>query len=242
MEKFGIIGKASGVNMLGTWVNVAAVILGSLIGILLKKGLPEKIAKGMTTAVALAVLYIGIDGMMSGENTLVLVLSMVVGTLLGTLLRLDDGLNHLGGWLEKKISKDGDSGRITEGFVSASLLFCVGAMTIVGPLQSGLTGNHEMQFTKAILDLISAIVLASTLGSGVMLSAFTVLLLQGSITLLAQVVAPFLGDYVIAEMTCAGSVLILALGMNLLGITRIKLVNSLPAVFLPILLCLFLKV
>ncbi len=228
--------------MLGTWVNVATVILGSLIGMFLKKGLPEKIAKGMTTAVALAVLYIGIDGMMSGENTLVLVLSMVAGTLLGTLLRMDDGLNNLGGWLEKKISKDGESGRITEGFVSASLLFCVGAMTIVGPLQSGLTGNHEMQFTKAILDLISAIVLASTLGGGVMLSAITVLVLQGSITLLAQVVAPFLSDYVIAEMTCAGSVLILALGMNLLGITRIKLVNSLPAVFLPILLCIFLKV
>ncbi len=226
--------------MLGTWVNVGTVILGSLLGLFLKKGLRSQIAKGLTTAVALAVLYIGIDGMAEGRNALVLVLSMVIGTLIGTVLKMDDGLNHLGGWLENKISKNGEPGRMTEGFVSASLLFCVGAMTIVGPLQSGLTGNHEMQFTKAILDLISAIVLASTLGSGVMLSAITVLVLQGSITLLAQVVAPFLSEAVIAEMTCAGSVLILALGLNLLGVTKIKLVNSLPAIFLPILFGLFL--
>lgn len=228
--------------MLGAWVNVATVMLGSLMGMLLKKGLPERIAKAMTTAVALAVLYIGIDGMTEGKNTLVLVLSMVIGTLLGTLLNLDDRMNRLGGWIESKVSRGGEPGKITEGFVSASLLFCVGAMTIVGPLQSGLSGNHEMQFTKAILDLISAIVLASALGGGVLLSALTVLVVQGSITLLAQVVAPFLSDYVIAEMTCAGSVLILALGLNLLGVTKIKLVNSLPAVFLPILLCIFLKV
>lgn len=228
--------------MLGTWVNVATVVIGSLVGMLLKKGLPDRIAKGMTTAVAMAVLYIGIDGMMAGENTLVLVLSMVLGTLLGTLLNLDDHLNQLGGWIESKVSRGGEPGKITEGFVSASLLFCVGAMTVVGALQSGLSGNHEMQFTKAILDLISAIVLASTLGSGVLLSSVTVLLIQGGITILAKVIAPFLSDYVIAEMTCAGSVLILALGMNLLGVTKIKLVNSLPAIFLPILLCIFLKV
>ncbi len=228
--------------MLGTWVNVATVIVGSLVGMLLKKGLSQRIAMGMTTAVAMAVLYIGIDGMLSGENTLVLVLSMVVGTLIGTLLNLDDGLNRLGGWVEGRVSRNGEPGKITEGFVSASLLFCVGAMTIVGPLQSGLSGNHEMQFTKAILDLISAIVLASALGGGVLLSAITVLVLQGSITLLAQVVAPFLSDYVIGEMTCAGSVLIFVLGLNLLGVTKIKLVNSLPAIFLPILFCIFLKV
>lgn len=228
--------------MLGTWVNVATVVIGSLVGMLLKKGLPDRVAKGMTTAVAMAVLYIGIDGMMAGENTLVLVLSMVLGTLLGTLLNLDDHLNQLGGWIESKVSRNGEPGKITEGFVSASLLFCVGAMTVVGALQSGLSGNHEMQFTKAILDLISAIVLASTLGSGVLLSSVTVLVIQGGITILARVIAPFLSDYVIAEMTCAGSVLILALGMNLLGVTKIKLVNSLPAIFLPILLCIFLKV
>jgi len=110
---------------------------------------------------------------------------------------------------------------------------------IVGALQSGLSGNHETQFTKAILDLISAIILASTLGIGVMLSGVSVFLVQGLVVLLAQVVAPYLNDYVIAEMTCAGSVLIFALSLNMLGITKIKLMNLLPAMFVPILLCMF---
>ena len=112
-------------------------------------------------------------------------------------------------------------------------------MTIVGALQSGLSGNHEMQFTKAILDLISSIVLASTLGWGVMLAAGSVFILQGAIVILAQFAAPYLSDYVIAEMTCAGSVLIFALALNMLGITKIKLMNFVPAIFIPIILCRF---
>ncbi|MBE6783047.1 MAG: DUF554 domain-containing protein [Ruminococcaceae bacterium] len=227
--------------MLGVAVNVATVIAGSLVGVLLKKSLPERIAKMMQTAVALAVLYIGIDGMMSGENTLVLVLSMVIGTLIGTLLDLDRHLNNLGTKIENKFRTKNSENRIAEGFVSATLLFCVGAMTIVGALQSGLSGNHEMQFTKAILDLISSIILASTLGWGVMLAAGSVLAIQGSIVLLAQFVAPYLSNYVIGEMTCAGSVLIVALSLNLLGITKIKLMNLVPAIFVPIGLCLLIK-
>ncbi|MBP3329747.1 MAG: DUF554 domain-containing protein [Clostridia bacterium] len=227
--------------MLGVIVNVATVIVGSLVGVLLKKSLPEKIAKMMQTAVALAVLYIGIDGMMSGENTLVLVLSMVIGTLIGTLLDLDTRLNNLGAKIENKFKSKNSDGRIAEGFVSATLLFCVGAMTIVGALQSGLSGNHEMQFTKAILDLISSIILASTLGWGVILAAGSVFAIQGSIVLLAQFVAPYLSDYVIGEMTCAGSVLIVALALNLLSITKIKLMNLVPSIFVPIGLCLLIK-
>lgn len=223
--------------MLGVLVNVATVIIGSAIGMLIKKGLPERIAKAMTTAVALAVVYIGIDGMMNGENTLVLVLSMVIGGLIGTLLNLDHHLESLGNKIESKF-KNSDT-KISEGFVSASLLFCVGAMTVVGALQSGLSGNHEMQFTKAVLDLISSIVLASTLGFGVMLAAVSVFLIQGGIVVLAHVVAPFLSDYVVAEMTCVGSVLIFALALNLLGITKIKLMNFVPAIFVPIGLCMF---
>lgn len=225
--------------MLGVLVNVGGVILGALVGMLLKKGLPEKFAKAMTTAVALAVLYIGIDGAMSGENTLVLVLAMVIGGLVGTLLDLDKRLENLGKRVETRFSKGNGNVKIAEGFVSATLLFCVGAMTIVGPLNSGLTGDHEMQFTKAILDLISAVVLTSALGGGVMLSALSVLVVQGSIVLLAQVIAPFLTDYVIGEMTCVGSVLIIALALNLMGVTKIKLMNFVPGIFLPILLCMF---
>ncbi len=224
--------------MLGVLVNTAAIIAGSLLGMLLKKGMPEKVSGSVTTAVGLAVVYIGIDGMMSGENTLVLVISMVVGTLVGSLLDLDKRLNSLAGAVERRF-KGGEKNGISEGFVSATLLFCVGAMGIVGALQSGLTGNHETQFTKALLDLISSLILASTLGWGVLLAAASVFIMQGSVVLLAQAAALYLNDYVIAEMTCAGSVLILALGLNLLGVTKIKLMNYLPAMFIPIILCRF---
>lgn len=225
--------------MIGVLANTATVIIGSIIGLLIKRGLSERIAKAMTTATALAVIYIGIDGMMQGENTLVLVLSMVVGGVIGTLLNLDGHLEKLGNKIEQKFKSQNSNAKIAEGFISATLLFCVGAMTVVGALQSGLSGNHEMQFTKAILDLISSIVLASTLGLGVILASGSVLVIQGSIVLLAQVVSPYLSDYVIAEMTCAGSVLIFALALNMLGITKIKLMNFVPAIFMPIILCIF---
>ena len=225
--------------MIGVLANVATVIIGSIIGLLIKKGLPERLSKAMTTATALAVLYIGIDGMISGKNTLVLVLSMVTGGVIGTLLNLDARIESLGNSIEKKFTKKDSNVPVAQGFISATLLFCVGAMTIVGALQSGLSGNHEMQFTKAILDLISSIVLASTLGWGVMLAAGSVFILQGTIVLLVQAAAPFLSDYVIAEMTCAGSVLIFALALNMLGITKIKLMNFVPAIFIPIILCMF---
>jgi len=225
--------------MLGVFVNVAAIIVGSLIGMLLKKGLPERFSKAMTTAIALAVMYIGADGMLSGENTLVLVISMTLGSLIGTLLDLDSKLNRLGNYIEGKLKRKNSGASVAEGFVSATLLFCVGAMAIVGALQSGLSGNHETQFTKAILDLISAVILASALGFGVMLASASVLLVQGSVVLLAQLVAPYLSDYVIGEMTCAGSVLIVALALNMLGVTKIKLLNLLPAMFIPIVLCMF---
>ena len=225
--------------MLGVIVNVATVILGSLIGVLLKKGIPERIAKSLTVAVALAAAYIGIDGMLSGENTLILIISMVLGAFIGTLLDLDRRIKNLGQKIENNFKGENKDMQIAEGFVSATLLFCVGSMTVVGALQSGLSGNHEMQFTKAILDLISSVVLASTLGWGVMLAAGSVFFIQGAIVLLAKFIEPFLNDYAINEMTCVGSVLILALAFNLLGITKIKLMNFLPAIFIPIILCLF---
>ncbi len=223
--------------MLGVIVNVIGVIAGSIVGCLLKKGLPDRVANVMTTAVALAVIYIGIDGMLSGENTLVLVLSLVIGALVGTLLDLDGKLERMANRLETKVKGNDSNGTLATGFVSATLLFCVGAMAIVGSLQSGLSGDHEMLFTKALLDFISSIVLASTLGLGVMLSAVSILIYQGAIALLAQFAAPFLSDYIIAEMTCAGSVLILALALNMLGLTKIKLLNFIPGIFIPIGLC-----
>ena len=142
--------------------------------------------------------------------------------------------------MEDKVSKGkATQGSVAKGFVTASLLFCVGAMTIVGSLESGISGNHEILFSKSLLDFISSIIFTASLGIGVMFSAAFVFVYQGAITVLAQFIGPFLGEIVIAEMTCAGSLLIIALGLNMLGITKLKVMNYIPAVFLPILLCLF---
>lgn len=222
----------------GTLVNVAAIIVGSLAGLLLKKGLPERVSGMLNIAVGLCVAYIGIGGCLSGENMLVAVLSMVIGAVIGELMDLDGKLNRLGQAVQNRFNKDKDGGStIAQSFVSASLLFCVGAMAIVGSLQSGISGDHNTLYVKSILDGISSIVFATTLGGGVLLSVIPLFLYQGAIALLAQFIAPYLSDAVIAEMTCVGSLLILALAFNLLKITKIKVANLLPAVILPIALC-----
>jgi len=226
--------------MLGTIVNTAAVIIGGFIGLLLQKGLPEKIAQTVMAGLGLCTLYIGISGCLKGENTIVTILSIVIGSIIGEVLDLDKALSHLGKALEGKFKKEGQKTSIAEGFITASLLFCVGAMTIVGSLQSGLTGNHEMLFAKSMLDFVAAIIFASSLGIGVLFSSVFVLIYQGSITLLAGFISPYLGDAVIAEMTCVGSLLIIGLALNMLNITKIKVMNYIPAIFLPIILCRFL--
>lgn len=227
--------------MLGTIVNTIAVIVGAVIGLLLKKGLPERIADTLMKGLGLCTLFLGISGSLKGENSLILIISMVAGAVIGEGIDLEDKVNRLGKWVEKQFRGKRGDGKISiaEGFVTASLLFCVGAMTIVGSLQSGLQGNHEMLFNKSMLDFVAAIIFASTLGVGVVLSAAFVLVYQGAITLLAQWVAPLLTDTVINEMTCVGSVIIIGLGLNMLGITKLKVMNYVPAIFIPIVLCRF---
>ena len=217
--------------MLGTWVNVAAVLIGGSIGLLIQNGLSQRLADTLMKGLALCTITIGRD-------TLKLILSVVIGALLGELLDLNGKIQRLGEWVERRFSKGTGGVSIAEGFVTASLMFCVGAMTIVGSLQSGLTGDHQMLFTKSMLDFVSSMIFASSLGLGVLFAAGFVLVFQGGITLLAGLAAPFLGDAVIAEMTCVGSVLIIGLGLNMLGLTKLKVMNYLPAIFLPILLCL----
>lgn len=233
--------------MLGTLVNTAAILAGGGIGLLLKKGLPEKLADALMKALGLCTLYIGISGCLAGKNTLVLILSMVFGTLIGELLDLDGKIKWLGTFLENQFQKNradeaGKTGRtsLAEGFVTASLLFCVGAMAIVGSLQSGLSGQHETLFAKSVLDFTAAIVFASSLGAGVLLSSGLVLLYQGSITLLARLLKPFLTEPVIAEMNCTGNVIIIGLALNMLGITKLKVMNFVPAILLPVVVCLLL--
>lgn len=226
--------------MLGTIVNTIAVIIGAGIGMFLKKGIPQRLSDTMMKGLGLCTLFLGISGSLDGQNSLILIISIVVGALIGEGIDLDEKLNQLGNWLENRFkSKDGSKISVAEGFVSASLLFCVGAMTIVGSLQSGLQGNHEMLFNKSMLDFVAAIIFASTMGVGVMLSAAFVFVYQGAITLLAQWVAPVLSDVVIAEMNCVGSVIIIGIALNLLGITKLKVMNYVPAIFIPIILCQF---
>lgn len=232
--------------LLGALVNAGAIVLGGLIGLLIRLLGRKKRSTGsgrfqdiVMKGVALCVAYIGISGLLKGQNVLVAIVSVVLGGLLGEACRLEDGINKVGQMIERRFGAKDTTVSVTQGFVTASLLFCVGAMAIVGSLNSGIQGDHTMQYTKALLDGVSAIIFASSLGYGVLFSAGAVFVMQGGITLLAKAIAPYLSEVVIAEMTCVGSLLILGLALNLLGITKLKVMNYVPAVFLPILLCQF---
>lgn len=224
----------------GVIVNTAAIIVGSLLGVLLGKHFPKRLSDAILTGSSLCVIYIGIDGVTSGTNALIVILSMVIGAIIGELLQLDSRLHTLGDRLEQRFSQNGPS-RISEGFVSGSLLFCVGAMAVVGALNSGLIGDHSTLYAKSILDGVISLVFATTMGIGVAFSAAAVFLYQGLIAVCASFAAPYLGDAVISNMKCVGSLLILGLGLNMLGITKIKVMNYVPAIFFPILFCLFIQ-
>lgn len=224
--------------MVGVITNCVAVILGSVLGLLFKKGIPERISDSLMKCVGLITTYIAITGLFGDNvNALVVILALVIGTLIGEIIDIDKWLSKLGGLVESKFKKDDGKTSVAEGFVNASLLFCVGAMTVVGSLQAGLTGDNGTLYTKSILDFISATIFASTLGYGVIFSTFTVLVIQGGIALCAGWLAPLLTDTVVTNMTVVGSLLIFALSLNLLKIAKIKTANMLPAIFLPLAFC-----
>ncbi|MDF2883280.1 MAG: hypothetical protein K0R54_3837, partial [Clostridiaceae bacterium] len=193
---------------------------------------------------ALCVLYIGISGALKGKDTLEIIICIALGALIGEVIDLDKRLNDLGDMIENKINGNKKhTGKekisISEGFVTSSLLFCVGAMAVVGSLESGLQGNHTTLFAKSILDGVSAIIFTSSLGIGVILSSVAILIYQGSITLLAGCLSTVLTDSVISNMSAVGSLLIVGLAFNMFGVTKIKVANLLPAVFIPIIYGLF---
>lgn len=222
--------------MTAVLINVATVLIGSTVGLLLKKGIPERISKAAMTAIGLCTLYIGIDGALQGENTIVLILSMVFGAVTGTAIDIDKWLDRAGKFIEGKVKSKNEKTSVASGFVTGSLLFCVGAMTVVGSLNAGLSGDNELLITKSILDLISSCMLSCTLGIGVMFSSIFVLIYQGGLVLAAGLLQNLLTDTaLVAEITSAGSVMIVALGLNILGITKIKVANLLPALlFVPL--------
>lgn len=228
-------------SLFGTVFNAVLVIIGACIGLMLKKGLSDTMADTVMKGLGLCTLFLGISGSLVGENSMILIISMVVGTLIGQGIDLEDKIQKLGELVERKFGskKEGQKTSIAEGFVTSSLLFCVGAMSIVGALQSGLSLDHAVQMNKSMLDFVAAIIFASSLGVGVLFSAAFVFVYQGSITLLAEWVAPLLTETVIHEMSCVGSVIIIGLALNMLGITKLKVMNYVPAIFIPIILCMF---
>lgn len=223
--------------MLGVIVNVITVIIGSTIGLLFKKGIPERVSNAAMIGLGACTLYIGISGSLCGENVLILIAAIVLGVIVGTLLNIDGAINKLAKKVEEKFQKENSKVSIAEGIITATLLFCVGSMTVTGSIQAGLTGDNSLLITKAMLDLVSSMMLASSLGIGVLLSSIAVFIIQGGLVLFAGLISPFMTAAAINEMTCAGSILIIMIGTNLMGITKIKVADFLPAIIFAPLIC-----
>lgn len=221
--------------MLGTIVNAIAIICGSLLGLLFRKGIAERYKDIIMSGVGLAVILIGIKSALSSDKLMVVIFSVIIGAVIGEFLRIEQRLEALGTYLERKVSaRSSDTGSFAHGFVTASLVFCVGSMAIVGSLESGLTGNHQTLFAKSILDGVTSIIFASAMGLGVLFSSIVVIVYQGAITMTAFFMKNLLVDATISQMTSVGGLLILAIGLNLLQITKIRIGNLLPGIFLPL--------
>ena len=225
-------------SLLGVLVNTGTVLVGSLLGLLFRKGIPQRVSGAVMIGLGLCTVYIGVSGALEGENVLIVIAAIVLGSIVGTLLDIDGAINRLGSWVEGKLKRGADERvSVAEGFVTASLLFCVGAMTINGAIESGVKGDDTIYFTKATLDLFSSMMLSAGLGIGVMLSAVFVLVFQGLLVLLAGVIAPALTPFAVAEMTCAGSLIMIAIGTNLMGVSKIKVADYLPAILFAPIIC-----
>lgn len=219
--------------MIGTLINVAAILIGTLVGVLLRKGIPARLRDTVMQGLGLCVILIGLSGAIKTADTMCVIVSMVVGGLIGSAVNIERQLNRLGEAAESKFAKHGDGGGFSNAFVTASLVYCVGAMAIVGAMDSGLRGDHTTLIAKSALDGISAIFFASTLGPGVALSALAVLLYQGAIALLATWISPLLTDPIINEMSAVSGLLIVAIGLNMLYDKHLSVGNLLPAIFVP---------
>lgn len=216
--------------MKGTLINAAAVIAGSGIGLALKSGIPGKYQNTMMQGMALAVGVIGLQMALKTQNILVVILGIAVGAIIGEALDIDAGLNKIGAWLSAKMAGQGGAHNLGQGFVTASLVYCIGAMAVIGAIQDGLTGDASTLYAKALLDGIISVAFASSMGVGVAFSSVSILLYQGSITLLAGFFSAVLSDRVIAELTATGGILIVGVSILMLEIKKIKLANLLPAI------------
>lgn len=237
---------------LGTILNVAAVVSGGALGILIKGGIKEKMQNILVQACGLATLFIGIggtlenmlvvsEGRVSVQGTLLLICSLVIGSAVGEWIDIEGRLENIGEKLKGLVKSKNDS-RFVDGFVSASLVICIGAMAVVGSVQDGLTGDYSMLLSKSILDFIIIIVFASTMGIGVLFSALPLGIYQGLITLLAVFIAPYMTDSMISSLSLVGSALIFGVGINLIWDNKLRVGNMLPALFIPVIYELILRI
>lgn len=220
----------------GVLINAAAVVAGGVLGTLGGRFMPEKMKQTVLAATGLVSIGIGISGAIGSNNQLIPILSLVIGSVIGELLHIEDGVTRAGDWLQKRFGK---SGSITEGFVTGSLVFAVGAMAVMGSLESGLKNDHTILMTKSVIDMAGSVAFAGSLGIGVAFSALSVLVLEGTVTLLASLLTGVLTDAVITEISVTGSLIIIGVALNVLGLTKLRIMNMTPALLLPILLCRF---
>lgn len=218
--------------MLGTLVNALSIFLGGTVGTVFSRNLSKRFSEIILQAIALSVILVGLLNAFETKNVLLLIVSMAVGSLIGEWINIESKLNKLGNKLQNRFNKSG--GKIAEGFVMATLVYCVGSMAILGAIESGVSHNHTTLFAKSILDGVSSLVFASTLGFGVALSAVSVFIYQGVITLLASQMSDILTEVMISELSAVGGLLIMTIGLNILKITTIRVGNMLPAVFIPV--------
>ena len=220
----------------GVLINAAAVAAGGVLGTLGGRLMPEKMKQTVLAATGLVSIGIGISGAIGSSNQLIPILSLVIGSVIGELLHIEDGVTRAGDWLQKRFGK---SGSITEGFVTGSLVFAAGAMAVMGALESGLKNDHTILMTKSVIDMAGSVAFAGSLGIGVAFSALSILVLEGTVTLLASLLTDVLTDAVITEISVTGSLIIIGVGLNVLGLTKLRIMNMTPALLLPILLCRF---
>ena len=224
--------------MLGVLANTLAVLIGGGIGMLCGSRIKSRYTESLMTALGLATMGMGVASAVGTADVLCIILCCSLGTVIGELLHIDDGVNALGRIAERRLGGRA-GGSFTSAFVSCSIMFCVGSMAVMGSVEAGINGDNSILFAKAVLDLIASLTYGAAMGAGVALSFVCVLVVEGGIALLAAAVAPVLTTAVVSEITYVGSLLLVGISLNLLGLTKLRLLNMVPAMFLPLLFCQF---
>ena len=222
--------------MFAVFVNMALVLVGSAVGLLLKNRFSERMGQAVMKGLGLCTVGIGMSSLLGGKDTLCTIICVALGTILGEWLNIEQGMDDLGELLRRKLIKGEGNSRFVEGFVNATVLYCVGAMSINGAIAAGINGDYSILISKSVMDMVSSITFAAAMGIGVPFAVIPILLYEGGLTLLAGVVGPYLSAAVITEMSAVGGAIIVGIGLNLLGASKegIRVSNMLPAIFLPI--------